>query len=313
MKLRHIFLHAAAAFALSAPLAEVVARADDVSAPEAVRLLAPGRGRRTQLRYALAPGGTARVVFDQKLTTKITTDGFERTEETPQIRYTVALGPFETRGQEFVVPVRVEAIDVVGTGGEPEVAGALERLFAPFVGGRGELRLSGTGRMLRTELLRPSGVTDASWRRFLESFEQLPTPVPLPEEPIAVGARWESKSTTRSQRLPVETTTVYELVARHGSRITVRIAGTQSAHSDRITRGLPPGARATLQAHRGAVGGDGTIDLTLPSFVGTVRIDASMTVDVALPQASSHTVVQTETGVVTEGRRVESAVAAASP
>ncbi len=292
-------------------LSDVAALAEDVAAPESVRLVRPGRGRRAPLRYALANGGTAHVELEQTLTTKITTDGFERTEATPKVRYAFTLGPFEAARESFVVPLRIDAIDVVDGEGDAELAASVRALFAPFVGLRAELLLSSTGRTLRRELDRPSAVAPADWQRFLETFEQLPSPIALPEEPIAPGGQWEVRTTTRVQRLPVETTTVYELLGRRGERVDVRIVGTQSALARELTRGLPSGARATVAAHRGALEGEGSLDLGSPAFLGRLRLDAAMTLEVSIPSAGSQTTVRTETGLLSEGRVVRAETAAA--
>jgi hypothetical protein len=54
--------------------------------------------------------------------------------------------------------------------------------------------------------------------------------VPFPEEPVGVGAKWESKETTKVQTAAIEQTGTYELVSSQGDKLSTKMeVGFESA------------------------------------------------------------------------------------
>jgi len=86
--------------------------------------------------------------------------------------------------------------------------------------------------------------------------------LPLPDEAIGVGAKWQVERTLDQGGVAVKEKTYYELIAAEGTRVQVRTRTVQSAEGQRAAlAGLPPGVSAEVLSLRGAGAGEVEIDL----------------------------------------------------
>ena len=99
----------------------------------------------------------------------------------------------------------------------PELRAAYEAELAGFAGVEGEAVLSRTGR-LRASLVRLGGAPNPGLDQTLHSIAQglEQATVPLPEEPVGVGAVWETL-----QRMEINATQIYQ-VARGSTPSPIR-------------------------------------------------------------------------------------------
>jgi hypothetical protein len=79
--------------------------------------------------------------------------------------------------------------------------------------------------------------------------------VPLPKEPVGIGARWESVSSLSTELLPLLQTAVYELERIDGERIHMKVS---------ITQAVPTGKAGNVGALETKGGGTLTLDLSRP-------------------------------------------------
>jgi hypothetical protein len=86
--------------------------------------------------------------------------------------------------------------------------------------------------------------------------------VPLPEEAIGVGAKWQIEETIAQGGISVRQKTYYELLAIDGPRLQIRTQTVQSAEQQKASiPGLPSGVSAKVMSLRGAGAGESEVDL----------------------------------------------------
>lgn len=84
---------------------------------------------------------------------------------------------------------------------------------------------------------------------------------PFPEEPVGVGAKWESKKPVNSQGMKIDQTTTYELVSVEGDRIALRSTISQTAAPQKIQNPAMPGLKLDLTKLSSTGNGDFSLDL----------------------------------------------------
>ncbi|HKW01974.1 MAG TPA: hypothetical protein VJN96_19260 [Vicinamibacterales bacterium] len=98
--------------------------------------------------------------------------------------------------------------------------------------------------------------------------------VPLPEEAVGAGARWESRQTIQSNGFEVYQKTLWELVAVEGKTVRLKTTIEQTAPPQAVTNpALPAGTDVSLAKFTGT--GGGTVTLHLDSLIPTSEVNSS--------------------------------------
>jgi len=165
----------------------------------------------------------------------------------------------------------------------PQVTEAIKGSLASFKNMNGTGSISSRGLNLASEMKLPPE-TNPQTRQMMEqmkdSFSNLG--VPLPEEAVGAGAKWESRTLLKSQGLNINQTATYELVSIEDERVTTKTSVSQSAANQKIENPSMPGMKMELS--KMAANGNGNIILNLNQVLpaeGTVDLksDLSMTMD----------------------------------
>jgi hypothetical protein len=93
-----------------------------------------------------------------------------------------------------------------------------------------------------------------------ETFSALA--IPLPEETVGAGAKWEARSQIRTQGMAIEQTATYELVSIDGERVVLKSSTVQSAANQKIDNPAMPGVKIDLKKMEEKGTGTFTLDLT---------------------------------------------------
>ncbi len=113
-----------------------------------------------------------------------------------------------------------------------------------------------------TSMNAPAG-GDAQSRQVInqmkDSFANLT--VPLPEEEVGAGAKWEVKMTTKSQGVSMDQTSVCELASLEGERLSIKSSVTQQAAKQKIENPAMPGMKLDLNKMTGKGGSTVVFDL----------------------------------------------------
>lgn len=201
-------------------------------------LLEAGSGRRVRLRYDLR-GAPRELVAHYTVTTRANIEG----EWTPETVIAPVSDGFGVSAEPGVIHVR--GLDAtVGTGAPPAVAAAetfVARWKALVAKRRADVTLDDRGRLDAIALLDDPSGTNVDAREELEQ-RWLGLAVPLPDEPVGVGARWRVVSAMRAGGIVVKQTANYRLVALDRTW-TIEIAAERIGEAQEI---VVPGTTQTL-------------------------------------------------------------------
>jgi hypothetical protein len=265
-----------------------------VGAPATVSLLSPGAEPRTRLRYRIAADHKAALTMTMEMS-------MLPTMQLPAITLTANVGV------TGVAPAGDIAYDLAftgmtaetGPGMDPSVVAMMQAASSEIVAVKGVAVVSDRG-LARSTKVDMDSVTDPSLRQTLaslsSSIENLV--LPLPEEPIGVGARWEIRQAVRVNDAHTFQRTECELVSMEAGRATVRLAIEQTAPPQPVTNPmLPPGLKSEILKLTGS--GSGSRAIRLDSLVspGESTTSVSALMRLLLPGKPQDVTVDTKVKV----------------
>jgi hypothetical protein len=206
---------------------------EDGDPATAVVLLSPGAEPRAVLRYSVKPDRVQRIALTMSMTSR-TAAGLR--QPPPE---TVA-SELRMRGEEGEIPFRWH----ITSGSHRGVAA------------NGRMTRSG---ILEALVLESNDRPDVD--RIAAVFRQLP--VPLPEEPVGVGAIWELTETATLLDSRVIQTVRYKLLSREEDRLFIQISSAEAAPPEEILS-LGAGKEVRLNSFFATTSGLATVDLALP-------------------------------------------------
>lgn len=234
-----------------------------------VRVIDPGAGPRQPLRLSPRPGEpiTMRSVTSLEIAMGFGGRFLPKTAIPPMIMdMTVAVDAIDEDG---TIRYAVELVSV-GLGEEPdappEVGGSVLTDLEQLVGLTGQSTISATGRLLSSDFQLPAGAgeqTSAHLENMNRVLDGLASP--LPEDPVGVGAQWESLSRVASGNLEVAQRVMTELVARDGDRLTLDVSVYQEPLSWTIEVPDMPGVDVAISRFDSR--GSGRVELDLGELV----------------------------------------------
>jgi hypothetical protein len=89
--------------------------------------------------------------------------------------------------------------------------------------------------------------------------------IPLPEEAIGPGAKWQATSVVKSQGITLDQTAVYQLVSLDSDRAAITSSITQHAANQKIQNPAMPGMQADLTKMEGT--GSSKVSLLLTQIL----------------------------------------------
>ncbi|MEM6995110.1 MAG: hypothetical protein AAF721_31645 [Myxococcota bacterium] len=100
-----------------------------------------------------------------------------------------------------------------------------------------------------------------------DSFAQIP--VPLPEEPVGVGAKWTSVGTVDQGGMKIQQVAKYELLSRNGADIKLRLKFSQKLIDPTFAPPGMPGVKAKVASFQS--GGKGEVEVSMGHLTPTSR------------------------------------------
>jgi hypothetical protein len=230
-----------------------------------VKLIEPGAEPRKELRFHPKPGSQQNAALTMHITLDTTIGEMpSQTVKMPAIKlapqFTVK-SVAEDGEISYEVVVR-EASVAEEAGGIPAVLEAIKGAVTGMQGlsGTGTLSSRGISKGLQ---LNVSATKDPQTRQLIDQIQQalVGLAVPLPQEAIGPGAKWEVKMPIKSQDVRVDQTVTYELGSLDGERLTLKSAATQSAANQKVPSAMMPGLKLNLIKLAGKGSGTSTADL----------------------------------------------------
>ncbi len=196
-----------------------------------VHLLAEGAEPRHVYRYDTSAGRSERFVIDVETLAAATATTGEAALAGMHVQFEVSTGPTESLpGGGFRSPIAIESVGfmVPGRSMQPDELARLSAEFSPLLGIRGTVDLDDRGRTVASNFQPVEGL-DPALRVMLGNLRTSLVSVPLPEQAIGVGARWEVRRTFDLEGLSVEQTLTYTLTGEQDEVAHLQVVLRQSA------------------------------------------------------------------------------------
>lgn len=248
-----------------------------------VSLVSAGEDTRL-LRYLPEEGTVERVTMEFGFDLDMEIDGEALPDfDVPVFAITMALTVDEvTDDGEVTVSFAFEDFGVAGDA-DPAVVDAMEQAGADVRRITGTVRMTDRGIVLESDVDVPPDVDPALQSSFAELESQFDTAtVPLPEDPVGVGAVWEGTVALTTNGIETETTYRYEVVGIEGDRVTVDVSYTQSVPAQEPDLpGMPPGSTARVIDGSFTGSGQLTMEPTVLFALGEVDAEGDTVMEVS--------------------------------
>lgn len=256
--------------------------------PAIVTVVDPGAEPRRPLRYVVAPShrASARVSMGMTMTTHA--QGEQRRAPVPPMLIDIALGVTAVDPDGTIsYDLTFTSFDVEDTGADPAAVAAMRAILSGIAGLTGSATVSDRGvtRAFRldTDRLKDPRMKQAIGQA-MSSVDNLS--IPLPEEAVGVGARWEARQVTLSDGIHVFQKAAFTVESIEQQAVVLKSQLEQLAPPQLMSNaGLPSGTKMRLDSLTGS--GSGTL---------AIRLDELM------PMSSAEVSSSTAITLITNGR-----------
>jgi hypothetical protein len=241
------------------------AKASAPAAASPAKLLDAGAEPRRVLRRHPGPGAKQSVSLTMKLATDVQAGPApSQSIKLPTIQITLdtTVKSVSPDG-EILYDLTVGKADVAaGTDSNPQLTELLKPAFSALKGLSGSGSTSDRGFSKGPQIRTPAG-SAPQLGQFIDLLkESLPgLLVPLPEEAVGPGAKWEVKTPIKNQGMAIDQTTTYQLVSVEGDRLTLKDTVEQRASKQKVQIPAMPGLAFDLTRLTGKGSEDLTLDL----------------------------------------------------
>ncbi|HEY9175523.1 MAG TPA: DUF6263 family protein [Verrucomicrobiae bacterium] len=285
--------------ATSSPLeAKAPAKLSATTTPAQVRLIEPGAEPRRTLRLQVKPGDRQTV----EMITKTAVDMGGATAQAMKPPTIKMLMDVTVKGVSAEGDVAHEMVIAdAGLADEAGDASPMAELMKGVLGGLKGMTSTGTtshrGLGKTAEVKGSAGdnpLAQQSVEQMKDAMSRLT--VPLPEEAIGIGAKWEVKQVVKSQGMTLNQTTTYEWVSAEGDLLKMKSTHIQQAGPQKIQNPAMPGATLALTRLAGEGVGELSIDLTkLLPVEATLQAHSEATMAVDMAGQKQNLTVKTDT------------------
>jgi hypothetical protein len=256
-------------------------------------LLDDGREPRRPMRYPSDPPPPQKMSLALRVAMKMEVPGSPIPPVAmPGLRLLVDISAHD-RDDSVRYEFTVSDADLTGVdAAHPSLVAAMRKGVGTLVGATGSLTVDPRGFQRELSIGLPAGLGQ-ELTQFMNSARLAigQMAVPLPEEPIGVGAKWQVEETIAQDGIQVRQKTYYELLAMDGPRLQIRTQTVQAAEQQKAALpGLPSGVSAKVLSLRGAGAGESEVDLRR-LVPGSAREELATDVSFAIEQGQSERVM----------------------
>lgn len=226
-------------------------------------LIDPGEEPRTELRYEYTDGQPIAATMRQTQSLTQTIDG----QAGPAVEYTVESdlnGEIQTDGDTFTARTTIENVRLAD-GADPAIEQQLGETLSLLNGVTTVTTTDDRGQILDSSVENAEALqAQPMLMQMVESMvERSNISVPLPQEPVGVGARWSSMQEINSVGMVIRQTTETELRSLDGSLAELAVTSTQEPPDSPVT--LEGGVEIEVHAWEATSEGIVRVDLTDPT------------------------------------------------
>ncbi len=189
------------------------------------RLIESGAQPRAPLRYLFTADQPSVRVGGIRMSASVETTGKPpQQQDQPFVQLTLKLTPGALTNRGYPVLVRLEKAALLEAPGlKGSALTAAQARIATLAGLGGKFDITPRGQLGHFEPAGESATIAREAAEVLQLLQQLLelSVVPLPEEPVGAGARWEELSIATERGLRITTTTVFTLKELHGDQAVV--------------------------------------------------------------------------------------------
>lgn len=241
--------------------------------PMTVTLLEPGAEPREALRFRPEAGTMSTAAMSMRMSVRQQLSGMQMPETkipSSNIVIDLAVTDVEDDG-DIHYTMKVTKVDVADEPGVmPQVSAAMRQSLAGLVGLEGSFVMDDRGLVKQADFHAQPGMNAAAQQQLgsiRESIRQMS--VPLPEQPIGIGAKWQTETLTNPSGFDLKQKTTYELVSRDGNAMTLNAEIEQTADPQELESPAPG------------------VSMRLASFSSTGTGQVSMMLNRIMPTRSS--------------------------
>lgn len=309
MKQRRAFVMmilAAAILATATPRAQTPAAAQApptlegypaVGSPAMVKLIDAGAQPRKALRYAVPATFKGGMEMTMGISMNMNVGGTAVPITMPGMKMTADLavtGVAPNGDTSYTMAFSGVSVDTAG-GADPMMVQALQGVQSAIQSIKGSATLTNRGLVKSAKIdMGEAGQAQQMIGELSTQLENLSTA--LPEEPVGVGAKWESRVAMKAGGQFSFQKIVAEIVSIDGSTVTLKLTIEQTIPSQSITNpALPAGVDVQLEGGKGS--GTGTSVIHLDSLVPTGESNITSSMSMTMSMGGQSQPMTTETTV----------------
>ena len=295
----------AAILATAAPRAQTPAAAQAptlegypaIGSPAMVKLIDAGAQPRKALRYAIPATFKGGMEMTMGISMNMNMGGQAVPITMPAMKMTADLavtGVAPNGDTSYTMAFSGVSVDTAG-GADPMMAQALQGVQSAIQSIKGSATLSNRGLVKSAKIdMGEAGQAQQMIGELSTQLENLSTA--FPEEPVGVGAKWESRLAMKAAGQFSFQKTVAEIVSIDGPTVTLKLTIEQTIPSQSITNpALPAGVDVQLEGGKGT--GTGTSVIHLDSLVPTGETNLTSSMSMTMSMSGQSQQMTTETTV----------------
>lgn len=256
-----------------------------VGSPGIVKLIDAGAQPRKALRYNIPATFKGSMDMTMEMSMNMNVGGMAIPMTLPAMKMSADLavtGITPAGDATYTMAFTGMTMDSAGGEANPMLAQILPTLQSSIQGIKGTATVTNRGQVKATKMeMGEAGPAQQMMGELSSQLDNLSTP--LPEEPVGVGAKWESRTAVKTAGQYSFQKVVAEIVSMEGSTVTLKVTLEQTTPPQTINNpALPAGAEVQLDNAKGS--GTGTQVLHLDSLIptGETSITSSMSMTVSL-------------------------------
>lgn len=254
-------------------------------APPIVTLISAGAAPRMPLRYSMRAGQKTSIAVTTDMGMSMEMAGMAMPEmKMPSMKMVVDMAVTSVAANgDMSFDSSIASMTIDTSKADPMLAGAMQGATPDMSG----MKASGilTNRGLSTAKFSLDSIKDPQMKQMLDSASSSIESIsmPMPEEPVGVGAKWEVRQHSSANGISVMMKQTVELTAVQGSKITLKITMDQTAPPQAIKNpALPPEAEINLSTFSGKGTSTSMIDLSTMAVEGEGSASMAMAMNMKM-------------------------------
>lgn len=252
-----------------------------VGSPPVVTILAPGAAPRVALRYKIPAGQKSVMEMTMGVGMNMNVGGMAVPMDMPPIIMAANIDVTNVAPNGDVTFDLAFTKVSIGAGADPTVAAAMEAASASITALKGSATVTSRGvtKSVKLDTSKVDPAMQQALGQMTSQFENMS--MPLPEEAVGVGARWEVRQALTAGGMTMFQKAEYEVTAVDAGSVSVKVKIEQQAPPQPFNAAMmPPGTDATIEKMSGT--GTGTMTIQMNGLVPTSTIETISSMAMAI-------------------------------